>query len=140
METAPLLERTVLITGSARRVGRLLAFGCARAGADIVLHHAHSPDEAARTKAEIEALGRRAWILTADLDRPDEAHALIAQANALSTLYALVNSAAIFEPLTLRDTTLDDWERHLRINLTAPAVLTHAARALLRLRPWGSWA
>jgi pteridine reductase len=44
----------------------------------------------------------------------------------LSPLYALVNSAAIFEPLSLADTTLADWERHLSINLTAPFLLSQA--------------
>jgi NAD(P)-dependent dehydrogenase (short-subunit alcohol dehydrogenase family) len=39
-------------------------------------------------------------------------------------LYALVNSSAIFEPLDLAATSLEDWDRHLRINLTAPFLLS----------------
>lgn len=126
MDATPLLDKTILITGAARRVGRIFALGCAQAGADVIIHHGHSPDEAQQTQAEIEALGRRAWILASDLGKPAEASKVISRANDLSPLYALVNSAAIFEPLGFQDTSLDDWERHLRINLTAPFLLSQA--------------
>lgn len=119
-----LKDKTILITGSARRVGRLLALGCARAGADVIIHHGHSLAEALEVQKEIASLGRRAWVLPADLSNADEVFRLIAQANALSPLYALVNSAAIFEKLSLQNTTLEDWERHLSINLTAPFLLS----------------
>jgi NAD(P)-dependent dehydrogenase (short-subunit alcohol dehydrogenase family) len=119
-----LKDKTILITGAARRVGRLLALGCARGGADVIIHHGHSLEEALSVQKEIASLGRRAWVLPADLSNADEVFRLIAQANALSPLYALVNSAAIFEELSLQNTTLEDWERHLSINLTAPFLLS----------------
>jgi pteridine reductase len=126
MDKLPLLDKTILITGAARRVGRLFALGCAQAGADVVIHHGHSLDEASETRDEIEGLGRRAWILASDLSKPVEAFKTISRAKDLSPLYALVNSAAIFEPLSLADTSLNDWERHLSINLTAPFLLSQA--------------
>jgi len=126
MDTLPLLDKTILITGAARRVGRIFALGCAQAGADVVIHHGHSPDDAQEARAEIEALGRRTWILASDLSKPAETSDVISRANDLSPLYALVNSAAIFEPLTMADTSLPDWERHLSINLTAPFLLSQA--------------
>ena len=126
MNTLPLLDKTILITGSARRVGRIFALGCARAGADVVIHHGHSPHEAVATHDEIISMGRRAWILASDLNKPAGASKVVSRANELSPLYALVNSAAIFEPLSLADTTLPDWERHLSINLTAPFLLSQA--------------
>lgn len=121
-----LLGKTILVTGAARRVGRLLALACGRAGADVILHHGHSLEEALTVQKEIASFGRRAWILPADLSNMDEVFRLISQANALSPLYALVNSAAIFEKLSLQDTTLEDWERHLSINLTAPFLLSQS--------------
>lgn len=118
--------KTILVTGAARRVGRLLALACAGAGADVIIHHGHSLEEALLVQKEIASLGRRAWVLPADLSNVDEVYRLIPQANALAPLYALVNSAAIFEKLSLQDTTLEDWERHLSINLTAPFLLSQA--------------
>ena len=131
MNTLPLLNKTVLITGGARRVGRLFALGCAQAGADIIIHHGHSAEEAASTKGEIEAIGRSAWSLQADFNQPEDAAKLISQANKLAPLDALVNSAAIFEARTLEDTALEDWERHMRINLTTPFLLSQAFAAQL---------
>jgi len=118
--------KTILITGAARRLGRLFALACGRAGADLILHHGHSPAEAESLRDEIASLGCQAWILTADFSHPENTSQLIERAHELSPLYGLVNSASIFEALTVHDTTLDDWNRHLDINLTAPFLLSQA--------------
>lgn len=116
--------KTILITGAARRIGRLFALACARAGANIIIHHSHSADEAQQVKDEIESIGRNAHILASDFGTPDSVSRLISQANDIAPLYALVNNAAIFEPLAFDDTSLEDWNRHLNINLTAPFLLS----------------
>ena len=121
-----LKDKTVLVTGGAKRVGRELALAAAQIGANVIVHHAHSPVEAEKTVGEIAALGGQAWMLEGDLS--DKAHTctLIERAWAIQPLYALVNSAAIFEPLTFRETTLEQWQKHLDINLTAPFLLSQA--------------
>lgn len=121
-----LTGKTIVITGAARRVGRALALAVAGAGADVVLHHAHSPQAAKQTQADIQALGCRAHILEADLGDPQQAMQVITRAAAFGPLYGLVNNAAIFEPFYWKDTTLDGWQRHLTINLTAPFLLSQA--------------
>lgn len=124
MNEKSLNGKTILITGAAKRVGRIFALACASAGADIVIHHGHSEKDALKVKDEIDALGRKAHILASDLGKPAEAARLISLANEFSPLFALVNSAAIFEPLSFNDTTRADWERHMAINLTAPFLLS----------------
>lgn len=124
MNEKSLNGKTILITGAAKRVGRIFALACASAGADIVIHHGHSEKDALKVKDEIDALGRKAHVLASDLGKPAEAARLISQANEFSPLFALVNSAAIFEPLSFNETTLTDWERHMAINLTAPFLLS----------------
>jgi NAD(P)-dependent dehydrogenase (short-subunit alcohol dehydrogenase family) len=126
MKELPLDGKTVMVTGAARRVGRMLALACGRAGADIIIHHGHSAGEALQLQEEIASFGCRAWTLAADLSDPDEVARLIDQAREFAPLYALVNSAAIFESLSLRETTLAGWERHMAINLTAPFLLSQA--------------
>lgn len=123
--------KTILITGAARRIGRHLALAAANAGANIVLHHSHSPEQAAATAAEIKALGRQAWILPADFEQPDQVEGFIARAFELSPLDAVINNAAIFAPLELSKTTLADWQQHLNINLTAPFLLSRDFAACL---------
>lgn len=121
-----LTGKTILITGAARRLGRLFALACGRAGADLILHHGHSPKEAESVKDELASFGRRAWVLTADFSHPESATQLIERANELSPLYGLVNSASIFETLSMQATSLVDWNNHLNINLTAPFLLSQA--------------
>jgi NAD(P)-dependent dehydrogenase (short-subunit alcohol dehydrogenase family) len=122
----PLQDKTILVTGAARRVGRLFALACAKAGADVVIHHAHSDDDAASLRGEILEMDRRAWILKADFADSASILNLIPQLNLPSPLHGLVNSAAIFETLSLESTSLDDWNKHLAINLTAPFLLSQA--------------
>ena len=121
-----LTGKTILITGAARRLGRIFALACGRAGADLILHHGHSPAEAESLRDELASLGRRAWVLAADFSHPENASQLIERANELSPLYGLVNSASIFESLSMQATSLDDWNNHLNINLTAPFLLSQA--------------
>jgi NAD(P)-dependent dehydrogenase (short-subunit alcohol dehydrogenase family) len=123
--------KRVLITGAARRVGRALALSVARAGGDVALHHAHSLGEARQAQAEAQALGVQAQVYQADLSDLPQASALIERAWQDGPLFALVNCAAIFEPLTWQTADLPAWQRHLDLNLTAPFLLSQAfARSL----------
>lgn len=126
MDEKPLNGKTILVTGSARRVGRLFALACGRAGANVIIHHGHSAQEALDLKEEIASFGPQAWVLPSDLSNPEEVSRLISRASEFGPLYGLVNSAAIFESLSFQDTKLEDWERHISINLTAPFLLSQA--------------
>lgn len=126
MPEEPLRGKTALVTGAARRIGRRFALACARAGADVVIHHAHSDADAESLRAEINGLDRQAWIFKADLSDSSQAESLIPLINQSTPIHFLINNAAIFEPLTLDSTSLDDWNRHLALNLTAPFLLSQA--------------
>ena len=119
-------NKTVLITGAARRIGRLFALACARAGADVVIHHAHSNSDAQTLGSEINGLDRQAWIFKADLTDSSQTQNLIPLINRSTPIHYLINNAAIFEPHTFASASLDDWNRHLAINLTAPFLLSQA--------------
>ena len=126
MPDRPLKNKTILITGAARRLGRMFALACAQAGADVVIHHARSQAEAESLRDEIAGVGQRAWIFQADLSDSSQTGNLIRLANESTPLHFLVNSAAIFEPLTFDSTTLENWNSHLALNLTAPFLLSQA--------------
>lgn len=126
MTELPLHDKTVLITGAARRLGRRLALACARLGAEIVIHHAHSDSDAESLRAEISGLDRQAWIFQSDFSDSTQTRNLIPLINRSTPIHYLINSAAIFESLSMESTSLDDWNRHLAINLTAPFLLTQA--------------
>jgi NAD(P)-dependent dehydrogenase (short-subunit alcohol dehydrogenase family) len=123
--------KLVLVTGGAQRIGRALSLALAHAGADVAIHYGRSQAEAESACAEIETLGRKAVLFQADLADPAQATALVPRVLEHGPLFALVNNAAIFEALTWNNTALEDWNRHLAVNLTAPFLLSQAfARGL----------
>jgi pteridine reductase len=124
-------NKLVLITGAARRIGRELALAVARAGGDVVIHFGQSQADAQSLCAEIESLGRNAFLLQADLTDPKQVQTLVPRALEHGPLFALVNNAAIFESLTWETSTLEDWNRHLMVNLTVPFLLSQAFARLL---------
>lgn len=123
--------KTVLITGAARRVGRSIALACAAAGAHMVLHYRNSASEAAATASDIKELGVSAWTVQGDLASADAADTLMQKANQHGPISVLVNNASVFAPVTAESMSTDDWESHLRVNLTAPVMLTRAFAATL---------
>ena len=71
-------------------------------------------------------MGHRARVIEADLNDPAQAGNLLPLINEFTPLHGLVNSAAIFESLSLENTSLEDWQKHLQINLTTPFLLSQA--------------
>ena len=118
--------KTILITGGALRIGRSLALAVAQAGGDVVLHFGKSRKEAESVQAEIEAAGRKAFILQADLADAVQVAGLISRAWEHAPLFALVNNASVFERLGWENTSLEHWNRAMMVNLTTPFLLSQA--------------
>ena len=132
MQPSPTLPRTALVTGGAKRLGRSIALALAETGFDVAIHYATSEAEAADTVAAIQALGRRAIALRADLAREAEVTGLVAQAAAaLGPVGVLVNNASTFERDEWGDATRESWDQHLEPNLRAPFVLSQAMAGAL---------
>ena len=119
-------DKIVLITGAARRIGRILALACANAGANIVIHHAHSDADAESLLSEISGLNRKAWVFKADLSDSSQAQDLIPLINKSTPIHYLINNSAIFGSQTFETTSLEVWKEHLALNLTAPFLLSQA--------------
>lgn len=120
-----------LVTGAGKRLGRAMALYLARRGHDVAVHYAGSEEAAADTVREIEAMGRRATALQADLLDEDATQRLLPRAaRALGgPVTVLVNNASIFEHDRLDTATRDSWDRHMESNLRAPFVLIQALAA-----------
>ncbi len=120
-----------LVTGAGKRLGQAMAVYLAGRGLDVAVHYAGSAEGAAETVAQIEALGRRAVALQADLTDEAQTQALLPRATeALGGPFTvLVNNASIFDYDTLSSATRASWDRHMESNLRAPFVLTQAFAA-----------
>jgi len=124
-----------LVTGAAKRLGRVVALDLAAAGWDIVIHYHASRDEAATLADAIAATGRRAHSIGADLGDADAVATIIPFLTAtLGPLAALVNNASLFEP----DKNDPDGTRHRQINFAAPCRLAADLFAQLPAQACGS--
>ena len=120
-----------LVTGAGRRIGRALALEAARAGYDVAVHHRGGPEEAAETMAAIQALGRRALAVSAELSDEAQVSGLIARTSELGPLTLLVNSASSFHDDRVGSLDRALWDSHIGTNLRAPLVLAEAFAAAL---------
>src|SRR5580765_3313747 len=98
-----------LVTGAGTGIGAALAVGLAEAGANVACHgNRHPPAETAR---RIEALGRKAAVLSGDLAERATADQLVeATAAALGSIDILVNNAGIIRRAPAADASDDDWD------------------------------
>jgi pteridine reductase len=148
--------KVALVTGGAHRLGRTFSLALAGAGADVVVNYNSSAAEAAATVREIEALGRRARAVQADVSSGAAVARLVADTEReFGRLDILVNSASLFERAALPDIDEAAWDRVLGVNLKGPFLLSRAAAPLLArdgggtivnivdlsaLQPWPSYA
>ena len=119
--------KSVLVTGSAKRIGRKLALDLAADGWDVAVHCNASIIEAEEVARLIRAMGRRAVIVRGDLSEDEVPDRLVAEASAgLGGLTCLINNASLFEPDEVGSITRDSWARHNDTNLRAPVFLSQA--------------
>ncbi|OHB80432.1 MAG: hypothetical protein A2W31_00600 [Planctomycetes bacterium RBG_16_64_10] len=121
--------KVALVTGGARDIGRAIALELARNGADVTVNWCHSEAAAATTVRDIQDLGRRAIAVRADVTRPTEIDALVAQALQFgrSRLDILVNNAGgLVRRAQLADLTESLIEEVLRLNFTSVVLMCQA--------------
>ena len=119
--------KSVLVTGSAKRIGRRLALDFAAKGWDVAVHCNASIIEAEEVAGLIRGLGRRAVIVRGDLSLADVPDRLIAEASqGLGGLNCLINNASLFEPDEVGSISQASWAEHLDTNLRAPVFLSQA--------------
>jgi NAD(P)-dependent dehydrogenase (short-subunit alcohol dehydrogenase family) len=128
-------QRTVLVTGSAKRLGREIALALARAGWQVGVHYRGSATEAAQTVADCQQAGGQAHAFEADLSQEAAARGLVPQVVAhLGRLDAVVNSAALFEHDAATSFSYALLEQHLRLNTGAPILLAQALHTHVQAR------
>ena len=119
------MQKSVLITGAATRIGRALALGLSEDGWAIAVHYNRSRDAADNLCKEITDTGGKAASVQANLNIPQQRDSLIEKANAALTipLTALINNASTFSPDLAQDFDTASYEHHFNANLLAPLKL-----------------
>jgi NAD(P)-dependent dehydrogenase (short-subunit alcohol dehydrogenase family) len=132
--------RVAVVTGSApdRSIGGGIARVLARHGADVVVNDLAESDEGRTRVQEIEALGRRAALIAADVSDADAVASLMAQAlERMGRLDIVVANAGLCDWETVADLSAELWERIVGVNLHGCFATCRAAAAVMRERGEG---
>jgi 3-oxoacyl-[acyl-carrier protein] reductase len=122
---AGLTNKTALVTGASRGIGRATAQALANAGARVIVHYGSAAAEADALVAEIRAAGGGADAVKADLSTPEGADMLAAEVRALvgERLDIFVSNAGISKAAAIEDHTIEDFDGLFATNVRAPFFL-----------------
>ena len=124
--------KVALITGGAEKAGKYFALCYAKAGADIVITHSCLPEEAEKTKKEIEKLGRRCLSLEADnRNIPQLRRAVKRVEEYYGRLDILLHNASNFNEQPIDKVTEAVWDSSMEIILKGAFFLSQAAAPLM---------
>jgi 3-oxoacyl-[acyl-carrier protein] reductase len=128
-----LQNKTALVTGASRGIGRATAAALARAGARVLVHYGRSEQEAKSLVAEIETKGGQADAISADLGTPDGASLLAEQVRSIAgdRLDVLVLNAGISKAARIADYTVEEFDNLFATNVRGPFFLVQQLLPIL---------
>src|SRR4029078_1728820 len=127
--------KVALITGSAKRIGRLTATELAKRGARVAIHFRSSGQEATETLRLIQDDGGSASVFQADLSEVPAIEDMFRKLDQqFGGLDILVNSASTFHTSTAEDTSAELWDEQLNSNARAPFFVAQAAAQMMMKR------
>jgi len=116
--------RKIIITGGATRIGAAIAKKLSGANKEIVIHFNKSKSKAESLKKMLENKGSKVYLIKADLSKEKEINKIIQfSKKKLKYFDCLINNASLFENDNIENFTSDSWDKHIKINLKAPAIL-----------------
>jgi 3-oxoacyl-[acyl-carrier protein] reductase len=136
--TDSLKDKTALVTGASRGIGKAIAIALAEAGANVAVNYRKRKREAEETVAAIKKLGRKAAAFQADVSQSKDVAAMIkAIEQELGPIDILVNNAGHALRRTLDELTEEDFDRTIATNLKSAFLCTHAVYKGMQDRRWG---
>ena len=123
-----LANKAAVITGGGRGVGRAVALAYAKAGADVIVNYVSNDEAAKEVVSQVEAMGRRAKAVKADVALQADAEGLIkACVEEFGKIDILVNNAGFTRPNMLRKMTEEQWDKVLGVHLKGAFFCCQAA-------------
>jgi NAD(P)-dependent dehydrogenase (short-subunit alcohol dehydrogenase family) len=134
LASKPLLGKTALLTGAARRLGRASALALAQAGADVAITFNHSAREAQQAVVDLSGCGVRAFAFRCDVSDEASVRAMMKEAGReLGRIDILVNNAANYERVEFEKMTLAQWDAIFASNTRGPFLVTREALKYMRI-------
>src|SRR4051812_28402019 len=112
-----------LVTGASRGIGRAITLALARTGYDCCINYARNAEAAATLRGEIEAIGRRAFVVQADIASTSDRRKLVDQTLAhLGAIDLLVNNAGVApeQRADILEATEESFDHVINTNLKGP--------------------
>jgi len=129
--------KTAIITGAGRGLGKAIAISIAAAGAEVALA-ARTKEQIDQTAHEIEKAGGRAIAVPTDVTNEEDVALLIKLVlNELGGIHILVNNAGIEKASPLLETTVEDWDQVMKVNLRGMFLPTRAVGQTMIDHKWG---
>jgi NAD(P)-dependent dehydrogenase (short-subunit alcohol dehydrogenase family) len=133
IDNRPLLGRTALVTGAARRLGRASALALARAGADVAITFLDSAKEARETVVDLSGIGVRAFAFRCDVTDEASVKAMMKEVGReLGRIDILVNNAANYETAEFERLTVRQWDAMFASNTRGPFLVSREALKWMR--------
>src|SRR6202451_3134707 len=128
-----LQDKTALVTGASRGIGRATASALADAGARVLVHYGRSAQDAESLVAGIRSKGGRADAIQADLGTPEGATLLAKQVRSIvgERLDVLVSNAGISKAASIKDHTVEDFDNLFATNVRSPFFLVQQLLPIL---------
>ncbi len=135
LSSKPLLGKTALVTGAARRLGRASALALAQAGADVAITFGSSSREAQQTVVDLSGCGVRAFAFRCDVTDEASVRTMMREAGReLGRIDILVNNAANYETVEFEKLTVAQWDAIFASNTRGPFLATREALQYMRNR------
>jgi NAD(P)-dependent dehydrogenase (short-subunit alcohol dehydrogenase family) len=135
----PLLGKTALVTGAAKRLGRASALALAQAGADVAITFRNSARQAQETVVDLSALGVRAFALRCDITEEASVRAMMKEAGRkLGRIDILVNNAANYEAVEFEKLTVRQWDAIFASNTRGAFLVSREALKWMRRKRPGA--
>ncbi|MEA5001924.1 MAG: 3-oxoacyl-ACP reductase FabG [Christensenella sp.] len=123
------MNRTVLITGASRGIGRATALAFAKEGYNVLINYRTHEQDAQELRDGLRALGASAEMVYADVSKREDVDEMFAYARELFfRVDVLVNNAGVAQQKLFSDITESDWDRMFDINIKG---MFHCAQAAL---------
>jgi 3-oxoacyl-[acyl-carrier protein] reductase len=139
MTTDALRDRVGIVTGASRGIGRAIAVTLGRHGVKVVAA-ARTEQDLLSVCAEIESLGGEAMAVRTDMTSEEDIKQLVrAAVQRFGKLDIVINNAGIGVFGPLEETTTDDWDRVMAVNVRGPFMLCREAIPHLKRNPDVAW-
>jgi 3-oxoacyl-[acyl-carrier protein] reductase len=126
--------KVALVTGGSRGIGKAICLTYAREGAHVAVNYTKGLAEAEAVVAEVKAMGGKAIGIQADVSQRSQVRKMVAETlKTFGRLDILVNNAGILTPTNLMETSDEDWDRVMSVNLKGPFIcMQEASKTMIK--------